>query len=329
MRAIAMDGFGGVEVMRMAEVPRPPVRAGHVVVRAAYAGVNPADWKVREGWLSAFFQYQFPFVLGFDVAGVVAELGEGVTGLSVGDRVVAASNQGAGEWGSYAEFVLCAAERTVRLPPSVTLRDAATLPTAGMTAWEAVFDVGATRPGSCVLVNGGAGGTGSFAIQLARMAGARVAATCSAGNADYVRGLGAERVIDYRTVKISDAVRHWAPEGADLAIDTVGQGTLIDAPAFMRRGGIIAPIATLIANEPTVDAKEANAAGVQVRPTMSTFPNQPRQLRGLVTALAEARIRAPDVTVLPLSETPEAHRRVQAGHVRGKIVLEIDGSLQS
>jgi NADPH2:quinone reductase len=323
MRAMVIDGFGGPDVLRFGEIERPRAAPGTVIVQVAYAGVNPADWKAREGWLSRYFDYQFPFVVGFDAAGIVAEIGAGVTGLAVGDRVVTASNQGKGERGSYAEYVASDRERVVRLPDHVAFADAAAMPTAAITAWEAVFDVGGTRAGSRVLINGGAGGTGSYAIQLARMTGAQVAATCGPANLDYVRGLGADLAIDYREGNVREAIAAWAPEGLDLVVDTVGQGSLLDSIEMVRRGGIVAPIGTLIADEPMPDAARAADRGVSIVPTIANFARQERQLNALVDALAAARIRAPELTVLPLTEAGEAQRRVAAGHVRGKIVLHV------
>lgn len=327
MRAMVLDNFGGPEVLHMAEIERPRAAPGNVVVQVAYASVNPADWKAREGWLSRYFQYQFPFVVGFDAAGIVAEVGEGVTDLKVGDRVVTASNQGLGERGSYAEYVASAVERCVKLPDHVSLIDAAAMPTAAITAYEATFDVGGAKDGAAVLVNGGAGGTGSYAIQLAKMAGARVAATCGPANLDYVRSLGADLAIDYRQGNVADAVRAWAPGGVDLVVDTVGQGTLVDAVEYTRNGGVIAPIGTLIPNEPTIDPARAEALGVRVVPTISSHTNQPRQLRALVAALADGKIRAPEITIMPLDQAGAAHAKVQDGHVRGKIVLEVDSTI--
>lgn len=327
MKAMVIDRFGGPDVLHMAEIERPVAAPGNVVVRVACAGVNPADWKAREGWLARYFDTRFPFVVGFDAAGVIAEVGPGVTGLALGDRVVTACNQGMGERGTYAEYVHAAAERTVKLPDTLCLRDAATLPTAGMTAWEAVFEVGQCQAGMMVVVNGGAGGTGSFAIQLARMAGARVATTCSYTNDTYVHMLGAERAIDYRSEDVMAVLREWAPDGVDLVIDTVGQGTFLNVIDAMKRGGVIAPIGTLIADEPAFDPLRAAAAGVTVVPTVSSFANQPRQLRALVSALADGRIRAPDIAMLPLDRAGEAQALVAAGHVRGKILLAVDSTI--
>ncbi|AZI38121.1 NADP-dependent oxidoreductase [Caenibius tardaugens NBRC 16725] len=324
---MVLNEFGGPDVLHMADIDRPRAAPGNVIIQVAYASVNPADWKSREGWLSQYFQYQFPFVVGFDAAGIVAEVGEGVTTLAVGDRVVTASNQGLGERGTYAEYVASAEERCVKLPDTVSLRDAAAMPTAAITAYEAVHDVGAVSTGARVLINGGAGGTGSYAIQLAHQAGARVAATCSPGNADYVKSLGAELAINYREGNVADAVHAWAPEGVDLVVDTVGQGTLVDAVEFTRRGGVITPIATLIADEIHVDPARADTLGVRVVPTMASYLNQPRQLRALVAALVGGKITAPAITVMPLAQAGDAHRQVQDGHVRGKIVLDVNAAL--
>lgn len=325
MRAMIIERFGGLEALRLAEVPRPEPGAGEALIRIACAGVNPADWKIREGWLRQFVPFRLPHILGFDGAGTIVALGEGVSGLRIGERVVTASNQGKGAWGTYAEYAVSDVDRVVPLPDSVDFRIAAALPTAGITSWEALFDVGGLRAGQRVLVNGGAGGMGSWCIQLAKMAGAAVAATCGPRNLEYVRALGADVAIDYRGQDVVAAVRGWAPEGVDLIVDTVGQGTLLGSVELVKRGGIIAPIGTLIAGEPQPDVARAAARGVRIVPTMSSFERQGRQLRALVETLAAGRIRAPAIEVLSLSAAAEAQRRVQAGHVRGKIVLDVAG----
>ena len=328
MRAMVIDEFGGPEVLHQATIERPVAAPGNAVIQVAYAGVNPADWKAREGWLSAFFDYQFPFVLGFDAAGLVAEVGDGVTDLAVGDRVVTASNQGLGQRGSYAEFVASDVDRVVKLPSQISFRDAAAIPTAAITAYEAVMDVGQAGAGKRVLVHGGAGGTGSFAIQLARIAGASVVTTCSPCNNEYVRSLGADEVIDYHNQDIVAATRAWAPDGVDLVVDTVGQGTLTDAIEAVRSGGIVAPIGTLIAGEPQHDPARAQELGVTVVPTIASHERQGRQLRALVELLGDGRLRVPEITTMPLGDVADAHRQVQAGHVRGKIVLAVNQELQ-
>ena len=323
MRAMAIDRFGGPDVLHLADLPVPEPVAGEVLIRSAFASVNPADWKIREGWLQGYFEYRFPFIVGFDAAGVVAKLGPGVTGYKVGDRVVTASNLGKGEWGSYAEYVKSDIDRVVRLPDHVGFADAASIPTAGITAFEGIFDVGHVEPGQSVLINGGAGGTGSYAIQLAKMAGAKVAATCSTGNLEYVRGLGADLAIDYRKEDIARALKAWQPDGVDFVFDTVGQGSLLQSVSLAKDGGIVSPIATLIQNEPHPDAADAKTRGVTIQVSMSSFERQGRQLRGLVDAMGKGKIRAPQLEILDLAQAAEALRRVQDGHVRGKILLKI------
>lgn len=323
MRAMVIDRFGGPEVLRLAELPRPEPGPGEILVKVACAGVNPADWKCREGWLAAFFQYRFPFVPGFDLAGRVERVGAGVTGLAPGDRVVAYSKQGLGEWGSYAEYALAVADGVARLPDHVGYAEAAAMPTAAITAWEGLFESGGLRAGHRVLVHGGAGGLGSYAIQLARHAGAAVAATCGPHNLEYVLSLGAELAIDYRAGRVGEAVLAWAPQGVDLVLDAVGQGTLPQAVELARPGGVVAPIATLIAGEVAHDAARAARRGVRIVPTMSSYLRSGAQLRELVALAGSGALRPPPIERLPLEQAAEAQRRIQAGHVRGKIVLDV------
>src|SRR4051812_10380116 len=141
MRAMVMDRFGGPEVLHMGDIERPKASPGNVVIKVAYASVNPADWKCVDGWLSQYFEYKFPFVVGFDAAGVIAEVGEGVTGFKVGDRVVTSSNLGNGERGSYAEYVRSDVVRVAHLADSVDFQTAAAIPTAAITSWEGLYDV--------------------------------------------------------------------------------------------------------------------------------------------------------------------------------------------
>ncbi|TXH05961.1 MAG: NADP-dependent oxidoreductase [Nevskiaceae bacterium] len=326
MRAMVIDRFGGPEVLREAELPRPAPGPGELLVRISHAGVNPADWKTREGWLSPFFQYRFPFVLGFDLAGTVVQAGEGADAALIGRRVVAYSRQGYGEWGSYAEYAAVWANAAVPLPDRVGGAEAASLPTAGITAWEALFESGHLQRGQRVLVHGGAGAVGRIAIQLAREAGAQVAATCSAANLDDVRALGAALAIDYRAGDIAAAVTAWAPQGVDLVVDAVGQGSLPQAVALTRRGGVVAPIATLVAGEAPHDAQLAAQRGVRIVPTMSNLQRSPAQLRELTARLAGGALKAPPLTILPLAQAAEAHRRVQAGGQRGKFILQVSAS---
>jgi NADPH:quinone reductase-like Zn-dependent oxidoreductase len=320
---MVINGFGGPEVLLMEDIPMPVPKPGEVLIRVAYASVNPADWKCREGWLAQFFDYKFPFVVGFDAAGLIAGLGDGVTEYKIGDRVVTSSNQGLGENGSYAEYLKVHTDRVAHLADSLDYKTAASIPTAAVTSWEALFGSGDLKPGQSVLINGGAGGMGSFAIQFAKHAGARVAVTCGPDNIDYVRSLGADLAINYRSENVLKAVLAWVPGGVDLIVDTVGQGTLPDGIAMTKPGGVIAPIGTLIVDEPKFDQAEAEKRNVRVIHTMSNRLKAGDQLRTIVELYNQGVFKAPQLTELPLEQAGEAHRRVKDGHVRGKIVLKV------
>jgi len=207
MYAMIIEETGGPEVLKYGELPTPVPGTGEVLIRVAYAGVNPADWKNRQGLLAAFRPYVFPYVIGFDAAGVIAAVGEGVTDLKVGDSVFTPTNHGQGSQGSYAEYVLADDHLVARVPAGLELDQAAALPVAALTAWQALFDRGALAAGQRVMIHGGAGGLGSFAVQLARWAGAEVAATCSTRNVEYLQGLGVARVIDYQQEDIAAAIK--------------------------------------------------------------------------------------------------------------------------
>ena len=326
MRAMTIDGFGGPEVLHWSDLPKPEAGPGEVLVRVAYAGVNPADWKTRRGMLSKYIDYHFPFVLGFDLAGTVETVGPGVTDLKPGDKVFGTSRQGQGVNGSYAEYTIAYAAMLARLPDGVSLAEAAAMPTAGTTAYGGMVDAGALRPGQTVLINGGAGGVGSIAIQIAKALGARVAATCSAANIDYVKGLGADTAIDYRADDVAAAVRRWAPDGVDLVLDAVGLDTLLpQATAVVKPGGSFVEIETLISAASEAQTADAAAKGVRIVSNMIAIARLAEHLAGLARLMSEGKVRMPALEVMPLAEAAQAHARVEQGHVRGKIVLEIGG----
>ena len=300
MRAMVIHGFGGPEVLVPGNIEIPETKPGEVVIRLAYASVNPADWKSREGWLSRYFNYKFPFVVGFDGAGVVAGVGANVTDYKVGDRVVTKSNQGIGERGTYAEYVAAAIDHVGHIADTLDFATAASIPTAAITSWE-----------------------GLFGSQFAKHAGVKVAVTCGPKNIDYVMGLGADLAIDYRSENVLDKVLAWAPGGVDVIMDTVGQGTLADGIAMTMPGGVIAPIGTLIPDEPQFDPVAAEARNIKIIPTMSNREKAGDYMRHIVDLYGQGVFQAPELTVMKLEEAAEAHRLVRDGHVRGKLVLHI------
>jgi NADPH2:quinone reductase len=318
MRAVVIDRFGGADAARLAEhIAVPSPGAGEVLIAVRCAALNPADWKLREGWLRSAFVPDFPYVLGFDAAGIVVAHGEGVSGPAIGARVVAKTAVGRGGAGGLAAYVTVPAYLVCPLPDAVSFEQAATLPTAGITAWEALFDTGRLAVGQSVLINGGGGGTGSFAIQLARSVGARVSATGSPANHDYLRALGAEPTIDYRRDDLAEAVKMHFPGGVDLLIDTVGQGALARPLDCIRDGGAFVTIGTLVAGEP----RPAPERGIRVETATSSREREAGQLAALVAAMADGRIASPAIEIVPAIHAAEAIEQVRKGHVRGKILL--------
>lgn len=324
MYAMIIERTGGPEVFQYAEIDTPEPGPGEVVVQVAYAGVNPADWKNREGHLAQFRPYVFPYIIGFDAAGRISAVGEGVEGFAVGDRVFTPTNHGQGGQGSYAEFVVANADRVARIPDGLNFEQAAALPVASLTAWQGLFDRGGLQRGQRALIHGGSGGLGSFAVQFARWAGAEVAATCSTPNVQYLRDLGVDKVIDYRTENISREVQAWAPEGLDFLMDAVGVSTLPNGLDLVRSGGTFVSIPTLVDDGDIPAAAEAGAArGVnRVFSTMDDT-NCARTLEKIAGLLVSGDVRLPPLRTFQLRDVADAHRILQQGHTRGKIVLEV------
>lgn len=328
MRAIVFNQPGDASVLQMSEVAKPVPGADDVLIRVAAAGVNPADWKCREGMLLQYFAYAYPFILGFDLAGTVEQVGTNVTRFKRGDRVFGCSNVGVGQWGSYAQFACANANQLALLPKSLDFTAAAAIPTAGLTAWQALFDQAGLKARQTVLINGGAGGVGSYAIQFAKAAGIRVAATCSAGNRAYLQTLGCDCVIDYRSEDIGAAVRAWAPEGVDAVIDAVSHGTLPQALDLLRPGGTLVSIATLNGDGDIAgDMAAAAGRGMQKKFAVMNPTVGHVQYAQIAALLDTGKVRSPVLEVYPWEQVALAHDRVAAGHVRGKVVLSIEPAL--
>lgn len=327
MRAVVIDRVGGSDVMRLADLPVPTPGPGEILIRVACAGVNPADWKCREGYLGGFMEYSFPFVLGFDAAGVVAAVGAGVEGFAEGMRVFAQTDVGAGKWGSYAEYTVVRQDSVVRIPDNLSFAQAAAVPTPALAAWTGLFDDGGLRADQNVLVHGGAGAVGIFAIQFAKAAGARVAATCGAYNMDYVASFGGDRAIDYRAQDVRDAVRDWSPEGVDLVLDAVGCGTLPAGLDMLKPGGILVGILTLVNGDAGPDAQEAARRGLHTAVAYSKMPSGARLAR-IAALLESGQVRPPRIECLPLEQAGRALDLVQSGDAKAKLVLGVADSIR-
>lgn len=317
MKAIAITGFGGAECVAIVDMPLPACGPDEVSIDGHAASLNPADWKLREGWLAGVFVPAFPYALGFDVAGVVTDCGARVEHVRVGDRVVAKTAVGRGGAGALAQRVVVPGHLTQLIGSDLGYVQAAALPTAGITAWEALVHVGELRPGQSVLINGGAGGTGSFAVAIAASIGARIAATARPGNHPYLASLGAGLAFDYRRDGLAEAVRAAFGDGVDLLVDTVGQGALSDPLAIVRDAGAMITIGTLVKDEP----RPAPQRDIRIATAMSSRDREAGQLAALVEAVSNGRIGLPAIETIPARDAGAGIERLKQGHVRGKLVV--------
>jgi NADPH2:quinone reductase len=315
MKAVVIHQFGGKENLELTEVATPIAGAAEVRVKVAYTAVNPVDWKIREGYLQEMFPHQFPLIPGWDVAGVVDSIGAGVTNLKVGDRVYAYARKEIVQWGTYAEYVVLDANAAAKIPDSLNLAQAATVPLVGLTAWQVLHRFGGVKAGQTIFVQGGSGGVGSFAIQFAKSFGATVIATASAKNREYVLSLGADRVIDYHSEDFVEVIKREYPPGVDFAFDTVGGETLEKTTQIIRSGGALVSIADE-PNEDQLAELKIQSAFVFVSPSSADL-NQISKL------LDSGKVKVPRFEVLPLKEAQKAHELGENAKINGKLLLQV------
>ena len=304
MRIVRQHELGGPEVLVLEEAERPEPGPTEVLVRVAAAGVNPVDWKTRAG---GGFLREPPFTVGWDVGGVVEELGYGVTWLSRGDRVFGMPLFPR-EAACYAEYVVSPSRQLARIPDGLGDVEAGALPLAGLTAWQALVDTADVREGSRVLVLGAAGGVGHLAVQIAEARGAWVAGTASAAKHDFLAELGADSAIDYTSEEIAYHVRD-----VDLVLDAVGGEAGLGALPAMRDGGLLVTVSgSALPGLRQAAAGRVRVEGILVEPDRAG-------LEGLVALGVRPHVDA----TFPLSEAAEAHRLGEVGRTRGKIVLTV------
>lgn len=307
MKAIAYDRFGSVDVLALKDLPDPHPGSDSVLVQVKAASLNPVDYKVREGHLTGVIDAVFPVVPGWDVAGVVVKAGLDTPEFSVGDEVLAYARKDVISGGTLAELVEVPVRTAALKPEGLSFEQAAALPLAGLTALQTVRRAGVSA-GETVLVHAAAGGVGSFATQLAVLAGARVVGTASERNHDYLRSLGAEPIVYGEG--LVDAARALAPGGFDVVLDFVGNGALDTVPQLLRDGGTVGSI---------TDPRAQDVFGGQyvwVRPDRA-------QLAELAQLAAEGRLKVEVADVVELDRAAEAYRTLEEGHVRGKLVVRL------
>ena len=306
MKAIVAHEYGGPDVLKYEDVPLPEPKENEILVRVIASGVNPADPLILNGKYAKEFGTHLPLVLGYDMAGVVVRAGAKVTKLRVGDPVYAYLLWG----GGWAEYCISNEGESAIKPKSFGFIDASAVPLAALTAWQALIDIGKIENGQTVLIHGGSGGVGSFAIQIAKAHGARVIATASTANQDVLKQLGAEVAIDYTKQKFEEIAHD-----IDLVLDPVGRDTLARSYGVVKKGGIVV---TIVSRCDQAELKKHEIRGA----SLSSHPDSGEL--GEITKLIDGGKIKPIVTeVLPLTDAAKADAQAETHHTRGKIVLKI------
>jgi len=308
MKAIRIHNYGGPEVLKYEDAPRPEPGEGEVLIRVHAASVNPIDWKVREGHTKDFWPHEFPLILGWDLSGVVEELGRGVSRFKIGDEVYSVPDPTRN--GAYADYIVVRESELALKPNSLHHIRAAAVPLAALTAWQSLFDTAQLQPGQRVLIHAGSGGVGHFAVQLAKWKGAYVFATASTKNQDLLREVGVDKAIDYTQQRFEDVARK-----IDIVLDAIGGDTQERSWQVLKKGGILLSLV-----EPP-SADKAKALGIQAA-FVASHPNG-AELAKIAELIDSGDLKPIVNRILPLSEARRAHELSQTGHTHGKIVLRV------
>src|SRR5215471_266094 len=306
MKAVVIHEYGGPEVLKYENIPRPEPKDDQLLIRVIAAGVNPVDGMIRSGMFKG--NREFPIILGGDVAGVVEKIGSKITKFKVGEPVfayVSLDNSG-----GYAQYALVTEQEAAPKPKSLSYVEAAAVPVVGLTAWQALVDTAKLSTGQTVLIHGGSGGVGSFAIQIAKARGAKVIATASTANQEFLKQLGADVAIDYTKQKFEDVAKD-----VDVVLDSVGRDTLARSYAVVKKGGIIV---SLVARPKESELEKYGIRGASLNAEPSS-----EELSEIGKLIDDKKIKVIVSQTFPLSEAMKAQEQVATGHTRGKIVLKV------
>ena len=304
MKAIRIHQYGDASTLKLEEIPRLSIADDQVLVRIRDAGVNPIDWKIRQGYLKQVRPADFPITLGQDFAGEVVETGKEVTQFATGDRVFGFAQ------GTYAEYAAAPASTVASIPKSMDFATAAALPTAGSTALQIVRDVLAAKPGMTILIHGAAGGVGSYASQIAENLGARVVGTASGADIEYLRSLGINEVIDYKRERFEDKAT-----GLDAVVDLVGGDTLARSYDVVKRGGVLATTVQ------PIDESAALRAGIHA--VQVIMRRNAADLVKLAQLVEEGAVKPRFSETLNLSQARKAQELSENGTTYGKVILKV------
>jgi NADPH:quinone reductase-like Zn-dependent oxidoreductase len=309
MKAVRFHSYGGSDVLVYEDAPKPEPSAGEVLLRVHATSVNPIDWKIRAGYMKAFRDYPLPFILGWDVSGVVESTGPGVSGFKPGDEVYGFPD--ASRHGAYADYIAVEQTKLARKPKSLDHIHSAAIPLAGLTAWQALFDTAGLNAGQKVLVQAAAGGVGHLAIQFAKLKGLYVAGTASGRNQEYLKQLGCDLPINYETTRFENVVRDY-----DAVVESMGGDVRTRSWKVLKKGGILV---ALIGPPPS----EEDAKAHSVRASIIWGQARSDQLTEIARLADAGRVRPEIAAVFPLRDAAKAHQMSETEHVRGKIVLQV------
>ena len=332
MKAVVIDHYGNNEVVQVRDMPDPPLRDDDVLVQIHAASINPVDFKIRDGKLKAILPYRLPLILGSDLAGVVVRVGPRARRLKVGDEIYARPHKD--RIGALAELIAVSEDAVALKPKRLTMEEAASIPLVGLTAWQALVERANVKPGQKVLIHAGSGGVGTIAIQLAKHLGATVATTTSTANVEWVKGLGADIVIDYKNQDFEAIARDY-----DFVLDTLGGETLEKSLRVLKRGGKLVSIF----GPPDPDFARSIGANWVMRLAMRLLSYRVRksarrlgvdysflfmrasaeQLREMGSLIDRGVIRAVVDRVFPLESAPQALAYVESGRAKGKVVVKL------
>ena len=306
MKAVVAHEYGGPEVLKFENVPRPEPKENEALVRVIASGVNPADPLTLSGKYAREFGTHLPLIPGYDIAGIVEKTGVKVTKLKAGDAIYGYPTFG----GGWAEYVIVIEGEIAAKPASLNFTEAAAVPMGALTAWQALVDTAQVQPGQTILIHGGSGGVGSFAVQIAKARGARVIATASTANQDLLKQLGADVAIDYTKTRFEEIAKD-----VDAVLDPVGKETLARSYDVVKKGGIVM---SLVARPDPVELEKRGISGAAI----SVHPDA-EDLAEIAHLIDAGKIKPVVTQVLPLSEAIEAQQQAATHHTRGKLVLRI------
>lgn len=315
MKAAYIESFASHGNIKVGEIPRPEVGDGEVGIIVAYAGVNPADAKVAEGLFQSRLPHRFPLILGWEASGVVHTVGKGVFSLKKGDQVYVYCRKPILQWGSWAEYLSFSADHAAFVPKNLSMAQAAGVPLAGLTAWQALFDKANLQPGEQVLIHGGGGGVGSFAIQWAKLHGSSVITTASASKFDYVKQLGADEIIDYQKHHFADQIKLSHPSGIDVVFDTIGGPIYRQSYEILKPGGRIVSLR----EQPDLDLSRKFHVRAEY---LFVVPNG-KQLQAITELFESGKAKPPIIHEMTLDQAPLAIQEIKKGRTTGKIVLQV------